>query len=363
MGAFGVNVWWTVPKIRCEGERASSALVANGFEERDMPMPTKRTEVSRAAYHFQNRRGKSDRRIVEQGSGTPDGVVVYGILDREEAGDERIEFSQTTTVRYHKDTGLVDVEGALKDKFLAVLPGYKGAVTDQDVRAFLRHVVRMCYGVAKRPRGGIYFVPERFVHLITSAQNVLEAMGTSARLYVEQVVDGPVERQNVWGSVENEIESRLDKTLVFVDRIEKRVSALTQEGKIRELRELMDIYTQILGEEARYEEIASKLGEAERTIAAKMAVIQANMPAPKPSSGRTRNKRSKRLDAAERILKREGHGMNFRALAKAIEENGFGSKAKNPGISMNSALVQDMKKENSRFVRFSRGIYGLAEWE
>jgi hypothetical protein len=358
---FGVNVWWTVPGLRVSGDTARTALSAHGFEERDMPNPSRRAQVSRAAYHFQNRRGKSDRRITEI-AGENSNTVIYGILGQEAKGEEEVGFEQNTTIRLTKDSGRVEVEGDLKDDYLEQLAALKGAVTDQDVRTFLRRVIRMCYGVAKRPSGGIYFVPDRFKGIVESAKQVLAAMGTGARLYVERVTNGQQERQQVWESVELSIESSIDDTLEAVERIEKRASSVqSQEGKIGQLNELVEVYKQVLGEEAKYEEITEKLSEAEKAIGAKLAKLQGQVVAPSTNGTPRKMGSSKRLNAAEKVIREAGKALDFRQIAELVKSKGYYiGRAKNPAISMNSALVQDLKAGNSRFVRVGSGLYGLA---
>ena len=278
--SFGVNIWWTVPGVCVPAEQAQDLLLKHGFEKDDMREPSDRVEVSRAVRSFQNRRTKEDRKLAEVATEKGDSVV-YGILDRTQSGDQ-VGFKQQTTVTYDKNSNVTTVTGALVDEVNKALVEYKDKVTDQDVRSFLRHVVRMCKGISKRPTGGIYFIPAQHVSVVESAQAFLAELAAGARLYVERVMDGPQERQIVWEAVEVDLDEQLAGVLASVERVEKRVSALkNQETRVEELRGLMKVYQDLLGKEAKYEEMAQKLDAAVGTIAAKMATIQGASPAPK----------------------------------------------------------------------------------
>lgn len=272
--SFGVNVWWTCPEMIVDAETVKTSLLKHGFEADDIPTASRRTEVSRAAYSFQNRLGKSNRRVTEKANDNAN-FVVYGILDREQEEVDTVGFTQHTTIKLDKSTEAVSVEGVLSAEVMEAIKVYSGKITDEDIRYFLRRVIAMCYGVSKRPTGGIYFVPESSVTVIKSAQAFLNDLGRGARLYVEGVVNGEQERQNVWEAVEEDIESRLTETLSAVDRIERRTNAVKDhEEKVKGLNKILDVYRNLLGEEAKYQGVSEKIEEAVKVIAAKMATMQ-----------------------------------------------------------------------------------------
>jgi hypothetical protein len=287
---FGVNVWWTCPEMIVDAETVKTSLLKNGFEADDIPTPSRRTEVSRAAYSFQNRLGKSNRRVTEKANDNAN-CVVYGILDREQEATDTVGFTQHTTIKLDKATDAVSVEGALYAEVLEAIKVYSGKITDEDIRYFLRRVIAMCYGVSKRPTGGIYFVPDLSVMVIKSAQAFLNDLGLGAKLYVEGVVNGTQERQNVWEAVEEDIETRLSETLSAVERIERRTNAVKDHGeKVKGLNKILDVYRDLLGEEAKYQDVSEKIEEAVKVIAAKMTTMQKgtaavlSTPAPAPAA-------------------------------------------------------------------------------
>jgi hypothetical protein len=325
--SFGVNLWWTVPTLAVPAQDAQALLEKYGFEKNDMREPSDRVEVSRAVHSFQNRRTKADRRMAEIASEQGDSVV-YGLLDRRQHGDS-VNFEQETTIRYDKNANTVQVTGSLVGEVEAALVEYKDKVTDQDVRYFLRKVVKMCHGVSKRPTGGIYFVPSMHSGVIESAKAFLAELASGARLYVERVVDGEQERAIVWEAVEDDIDDQLVSIMNSVERVEKRVSALkNQEARIDELRGLMKTYQDLLGREAKYEDMAAKLDAAVQTIAGKMVTMQAKDMAPVDPSAplnpatttKTRSgNQTAYFDAVIAILKAEDGPLLDNEIAKRVK--------------------------------------------
>jgi len=274
MSKFGSNIWWTVPELAKDGLEVQSILKKHGFAEEDMPLPNKRTEVSRAVSSFHNLRTKEDKRITISPKEN-DKEVVYAILDYQQESSDEVSFNQGTTIRYSKVDDTVNVEGKLVDDVVFQIDVYKGKVTDDDVRAFLGRVIHKCRGVAKRPTGGIYFIPDTYEPTIRAAQRVLAEIDAGAKLYIEGVVDGIQERQNVWDSVELEIECELSKTLDAVERIGRSAKCVkTQQAKLDGIVELMEVYKGLLGEEAKYQDIAEKIEAAVKATSEKIVELQ-----------------------------------------------------------------------------------------
>jgi hypothetical protein len=359
---FGVNIWWTCPEFVMSGEKAREALTKHGFEEEDMPLPDRAKAVSRAAYSFQDRRHKNGRRVTEK-TKTTSRHNVYGILGQVSKGDEEVAYNQSTTVRFDKESKRVEVEGVLNEDFMKALEKYDDAITDDDVRLFLRKVVRMCKGVAKRPSGGIYFVPEKFVGIIESASYVIDELKVGAKLYVEGVVNGQRERQNVWEAVETDIEGQIEATLKAVERIEKRASSVqSHEAKLSEMTDLMNIYRELLGQEAKYEELAERLESASSEVAKKLDELQKNSPAPSRKSSGTKRHRvsSNVLDTVHEVLKENGV-MHYTELALAVEAKGVElheTKSRNKGQWLALQIYRDTRENSAtRFKSIGNGLY------
>lgn len=367
---FGVNVWWTCPEFVLDGEKAQQALTSNGFETEDMPLPSRRNEVSRAAYSFQDRRHKDGRRVTEKAKDNSD-KVVYGILGRTQDGEE-VGYTQATKVTLDKESGRVEVNGELANHFDKALSVYSGAITDADVRMFLRKVIAMTYGVAKRPSGGIYFVPNRFMGIIESAQRVLAALNVGAKLYVERVVDGAPERSLVWDSVEMSVGSDIDTILSAVENIGKRASAVrSHEAKLSELESYMNVYRQLLGEEAKYEELSEKIKDATSKVTAKMTALNDAENGKKAvkvtaSGSKVRRKRgtaAKMLEDIEKVLSDLDKPIHYRELTTEMVARGI-EMHETPGADtaewVYTTLWTAVRHGDTRFEAVGRGIFATA---
>lgn len=380
--SFGCNVWWTCPEVIRDASAVQNALTKFGFNKDDIPLPSRRTEISRACYSFQNRQGKSNRRVTEKASDNVN-FVTYGILDREQEETDKVGFSQHTTIRLDKSTDEVKVEGSLSAEVMGAINIYSQKITDDDIRYFLRRIIRTCFGVAKRPTGGIYFVPDKFSHVIKDTQKVLDELNTGARLYVEGVVNGVQERQNVWASVEEEIEGRLTETLSAVERIERRTSSVKDhEEKLKGVKGLMDVYVGLLGEEAKYQGIAEKIEEAVKTVGAKLSVIQkgtasviakpaktaklekvevplkkaANPPPPKVD-GTFSNEGVK---YCYEVLKEAGKAMNYREITEKAIAKGLFMTAKCASDCIYNRIKNSITKGEGLFKKAGAGMFELA---
>jgi len=363
---FGVNIWWTCPEFVMDGNRAQAVLEQFGFEADQMPLPNRAKAVSRAAYSFQDRRRRENRKVTEKTKNNSR-YSVYGILAAKSKGDEEVAYEQETTVRFDKESKRVEVNGPQAEEFLKRLDMYTDAITDDDVRQFLRGVVGMCYGISKRPSGGIYFVPQRCVGIIESAQNVLSELKVGAKLYIERVQNGEQERAIVWEAVETDIDKQIEQTLQAVERIGKRASSVqTQEAKLGELEGLMDIYRNLLGQEAKYEELAEKLEEASQTVAKKLAALQeAEDNAPKPVVNPNAKRQTGGDDViakAKEILAAEGKAMHYKVLVEKLEAEGLkleATKTKTKAERVNILLYNSLRKD-SGLAKVGKGMYAIA---
>ncbi len=368
-GNFGVNVWWTCPEfVRGDGDSVRTLATKHGFEpETDLPTPSRREEVSRAAYSFQDRRHKEGRRVTEKALNTGR-YVTYGILDLVQTGGEEVAYKQGTTVRLDKEDGRVTAEGVHAADFEKALQTYTGAVTDDDIRGFFRNVIKMCHGVAKRPTGGIYFVPDRYAQVLESAKTFIADLGIGARLYVERLQNGPAERAIVWEAVASDIDGQIEDTLNAVGRIEKRASALTDhEQRIKELDEMARIYRDILGTEAKYEEVAEKLKDAETKIAAKLAELNkaGAVTAPVATVPAVPKRRAAEIAQlavakAEEVLLQAGKPIHFRELAANLAAAGVELPTADGAAWLSAWLNETIRGGATKFARVGRGMYTIA---
>lgn len=369
---LGVNVWWTVPETVVDGAKAQALLEKHGFEPSDMKLPSRHLEVSRAVQSFHNRRSRNDRRLGEKVRETPD-AAIFGILEREQEGEE-VAFEQQTKVTLDKTSGSVTVDGKLHDDVLVALKEYQGKITDADIRQFLRRIIRMSYGVAKRPSGGIYFVPGKCVLVIDQAQAMLDEMGTGCRIYKEEILNGVQERSNVWASVEDEVSDRVAKVVAAVGQIERLSSIQGKKAEIEEAASLMGLYKQLLGEEAKYEALAEKIEEAVKLVSEKITAIQTGINAKSPAAAKTRAAKAQTvatarpipasgakggiIDATLAVLAKAGKPMLYRDIVdEAIKQGLYVAKAAFPYMAFHGTMMKALARGETRFRKIGRGIY------
>lgn len=356
MKEIGVNIWWTIPEGVVPRADAVAAAKAFGFVDDDVPNPSRQLAVSRAVQSFHNRRRRADRRLGEKVGETMSSAI-YGILDRQSEGSDSVSFQQKTTVVLDKASGVVTATGALASEYEAELAKFSGAITDDDVRTFLRRVIRMVYGVAKRPSGGIYFVPSRFLGIVESADKAMARMIPGARLYRERVVDGPIERQNIWQSVEEDVGSRVEDAVNAVAKIECRRSAVeTQEEAVWQAKDLMEVYVNLLGEEAKYQGLAEKIEEAIKVVSAKMVELDKGNGQAAPAVPAAVGYNI--VDAAAVILTKLARPLNYKALTREMINAGiYKSGSKTPEASVYAAVAKAIAAGDQRFKKVSRGVF------
>ena len=199
--------------------------------------------------------------------------------------------------------------------------------------------------------------------MVERAQAVLDELNTDAKLYVEGIMNGKRERENVWESVEDEISARIDEAIRASDRIEKSVNAVqSHKAKLEGLEDLMKVYQDLLGEEAKYEEIQERIEFAVGEVQKKMSELQSQQAAvTRQVSTKAAYKRSPFIDAAVAVLTAAGKDMTFREIAeKAMEAGLYKGNCKDPVRSFSSCMNKAIAKGDGRVVRVGNGVYGLA---
>ncbi len=70
------------------------------------------------------------------------------------------------------------------------------------------------------------------------------------------------------------------------------------------------------------------------------------------------------LEAAWEVLNQAGEPLHYRKITnRAIEHGLVETRGRTPARTMNAQLSTDIRSGDSRFVRVSRGVYGLSQWE
>ncbi len=267
-GIIGVNVYWNLKNVgKIQASRLINLINANGFNEDDIKFPSEKTSFCRAIKDFNNTRG---HRLARKISDNKD-CIIYGIVDETiNKEDETLKYRKETSARFDKGDYRVDAEGPLSQAICVNYMSYMDVFVRADISQFLRVGINRACGVPKRPSGGIYFVPQAKVEIIEAMSRIIDELGIG-KIYIERIYDGPQERENIWESCEEEIERVVDDVFANTKKIGKRVSALeNQEGKLKQMNELMGVYEGLLGREAVVEDMVEKIQRAESFISDKM---------------------------------------------------------------------------------------------
>ena len=209
---------------------------------------------------------------------------------------------------------------------------------------------------------------------------------------MEGVVNGVQERQNVWESVEEEIEGRIAETLSAVERIERRTSAVKDhEEKLNGVKKLMDVYVNLLGEEAKYQGIAEKIEQAVKTVSEKMAVVQKGTAAVLPKAKKVKAVKAVQqellqvipqeplkkaamppppkaadiqfsnewLRLAYEILMEHGGEMNYGDLTKEALARGLVTKVQCASDAMYNRIKNSITKGEGLFKKTGVGMFAL----
>jgi len=245
-----LNVWWMVREDISIGiVQMHDILQKYGLDPDMMRVPSDRECVRRGIDSFHNRRGYK-RRVVEKISETQN-KAVFGILgislDKEH---ENSSYIQNTKVILDKNSGTISAEGALSDEVLNKVDNCRGTYNSEDLRTLCKNVVRKCFGVSKRPTGGVYMVPFTFKSKIDALNAVLgEVAGKrEACVYVERIFGGEEEKDTAAVSVFDDLNKRLSFLMNSVKNVTKQVCRLKGKNvQMEEIKYIAEVYQNILG--------------------------------------------------------------------------------------------------------------------
>ncbi|MCK9154518.1 MAG: hypothetical protein M0P12_00240 [Paludibacteraceae bacterium] len=246
-----LNVWWMVREdINIGVTKMHDILQKYNLDPDMMRVPSDRECVRRGIDSFHNRRGYK-RRVVEKISETQN-KAVFGILgislDKEH---ENSSYIQNTKVVLDKNSGTISAEGTMADEVLNKVDNCRGTYNSEDIRTLCKNVVRKCFGVSKRPTGGVYMIPFVFKNKIDALNSVLgEVAGKrEACVYVERIFGGEEEKDTAAVSVFDDLTKRISYLMNSVKNVTKQVCRL--KGKtvqMEEIKYIADVYQKILGD-------------------------------------------------------------------------------------------------------------------
>lgn len=266
-----INVYWTISEeTKVSVDAAKAILQKHGISTSMMDEVTDRKAVRRGIDKLHNRRVRtSNRRISEKIRENSD-IAVFGILHNENhKGIDVTAYKQDTKVVLNKNAGTVEATGEMAGEVLSAIDAQRGTYNDADIRRLCYNLVRSIGGVSKRPSGGIYILPACYADRIDALRlAVNEMVGNCATVYTERIFDGEEEKKNMATSVSDDIGVRVARIMEAVSKIGKQTCRLnTHKASVGELKELVGMYKNILGEQDALAELSKCLGDAENTIA------------------------------------------------------------------------------------------------
>jgi hypothetical protein len=345
-----MNIAWTVPSTVTPLSRVHDLLDKNGFPREWFKEPTERCSFTRAVNCF-----KSKNRLVRKIADNE--YLTLGVVDESpDAGSESLSYKQTTTVRFRKSDKTVTAEGPLASQIIEKWQSMRECITDADVRKFLRDIIERCDGVPKTKNGQYYFVPFFHFSTIESAREFIEELASGSYMLVERIFNGEQERRGIWKSVQDEISKCVEKTLSEVDDIESHLSAVKKkESQMEEFERLMNVYSDLLGKEAKIENLRKQLADAEEFVSAKMADLQKSV-----VSGALKVKGKVTLkNVVAKILHESGEAMHFGDIYDEIVERELYDLPNDPNVKYRVAST--LANNKSVFVKVKRGVYRLAD--
>ena len=273
---LGAIVFWTVPTLILHQDQVVELLRKHNLSEKSIDFPTDKIEVSRAVYSFQNLQKRENRKLAER-IGTNEAETIYGILSHVNRGDDAVGYEQDTTIKVNKEDGSVTANGPLAADFNLALEKFRDSIVDDDIRTFLRGVIKQAHGIAIRPTGGVYFIHQNFLPLLENVSAFLKEIG--AKLYISHLINDEAAQEMVKDSAIRAIEDEIETFLDRVNATAKRAGCLRkQEGAIEEIEELTNLYAQVLGNESLFEDCRKKLNDASNVLATKLVELTTAAP-------------------------------------------------------------------------------------
>jgi len=362
---FGSILYWSVAQDAvAKVDEAKTVAELHGFESEDFKAASREAEVSRAVHSFRNRHDKVDRKVAEKVKDTPISKI-WGILSHQRVGDEEVAFEQGTKVTFWKDSKTVTAEGLEAAEFMTRYEKYKDSIIDADIRKFIQRVRVLARGINLREgSGGVYFVPQRFVWLIEDAQKVLDDLNVDARIYLLPMNNTEGNRQAIWESVEREIGNDVEALVKQAENVTRNISSFKKkEDKLGELGNLMQVYRDLLGAEAQYEELSERLSDASSKVASLMTDLQSSkakkvVQAKQGVSPKAPKKAVNKWVNAAKVVLASGTPMHYKEITEiALRDGLVSSKGKTPHITMNASLH---KYNDGSVVALGSGNFAIA---
>jgi len=281
---FGGLVAWDLPVA---GEKTlidiREALVRVGLSSEMMPERSHRETMSLAIELFEAKHDNSMlvRKIRDDASS-----IVYGVVDeKKDKANDKLRYSQKTTINMNKDTGHLIGEGPHFDEFVDQFRWVQTHALPVDLQKIMRQVVYMVRGIAYRHGGGTYFyaASDKNVALVSAAVEFVRLLGlTPSHVSNVPLSGGPIQKAEIFHVAKEEIKKQIEGIRKAADNVTKRASSLSNhEGQLKDVEELMEYYMTLTSmeeteenREAEAKALREMISETELFISKKMAEVE-----------------------------------------------------------------------------------------
>ena len=248
--SLGVVVTWAVRNAFVKRTALEEALTAVGIDVRVRkcrPATYLRRAVDQA---FED---GIIRKIGEDGH-----IVSYAVVDeRTSLAEGAWEGQQREAITLDKETGKIEFkDGVLATEVQAAMDTHEGGLLSADVGMVLKQVITNAGGIALRPQGGAYFVPQENAVVLDKVESALNSVVTgraTVRISRLGVMAGRREAQDLARAyietVRQEVMAMRDELRVLLrDLVKARPSTFVHRtARLREMVKQMELYNNSLG--------------------------------------------------------------------------------------------------------------------
>lgn len=215
---LGARVWWRFPNVEITVNDLKAAVVAQGWDEKLVPIPEPRGAVSDAAKALKV--GKANVRTMRHKIDADRFCVSFDLPKVTESGgpvvDVDYKVEQVVEYHYQKQT-LTFKTPHMEPEFRQLFQKYLTTLEGTDVNAVCRRVLEKVHALNDE---GVWFVPRAHLDTVEKLQQLCQKI-PNARFRAPLVLDTPEERRETQADAKAEIEKELAL-------VEQDIYALTQ---------------------------------------------------------------------------------------------------------------------------------------
>jgi len=251
-----------------------AAITREGLNYKSMVTPSPKIAIARSATHVAATNSIPGNEYVADKAGEDANSYVYVIYNKRRENKEKVlKFNCGTRITFNKGNGEITYEGDFADEVKNMHELFLTHYTDDDLRLFIRATIIESYGIKFRNSGAVYIIPKQGMDRLSKLDKILKEF-TAGHIIMLGVPARSHEKGFILDSFISDLESRINDIQHKIGKVNKRSSALKrQEKALQECEKLSKIYADILEDEAKLDDLKTKMSEATNLIAKKMIEI------------------------------------------------------------------------------------------